>query len=75
MKGTDCTPEQLQAASDFLAVPGWPEGTERAELERSDIVHLLAWYGALRFQAGRDGTGGTLEVPGAFDVKPREVRP
>lgn len=70
MRGTDCTAEQIRAASDFLEIASWRPDTAKAEVTRDDIVRLLAWYGALLFRGGRDGTGGTLEHPGQFDVNP-----
>lgn len=68
MKGTDCTPEQIANASDFMARIGkWPASRPVGQIDREDVAVLLAWYGALRYQAGRDGTGGTFEHPGPFD--------
>ena len=64
MKGTDCTAEQLQQASLFLAARGWPKVVPATMPRREDIVRLIAWYGAMRYVAGRDGTGGSLEQPG-----------
>ncbi len=65
MKGTDCTPGQLASADAFLSARGWPTGN-RAVIARDDLVRLVAWYGALRYIAARDGEGGTLETPGEF---------
>ncbi len=66
MKGTDCTPSQIVSASQFLAARGWPDDDIRREFKREDIVRIVAWYGAMRFQAGRDGVGGTIDRPGEF---------
>jgi hypothetical protein len=62
LKGTDCTPEQIAAASQFLTERGWPDTHLRAALDRFDAVRLIAWYGALRFKSAKNGTG-TLERP------------
>lgn len=69
MKGTDCTPEQIQSARDFLFarslnIEAVPDDSRVIMLPFGDLARLVAWYGALRYAAGRDGTGGTLEVPG-----------
>ena len=65
MKGSDCTPEQLERASEFLAARGWQEMAQKAIQTRADMVRLIAWYGAIRYRAGKDGIG-TLEKPGAL---------
>lgn len=77
MRGTDCTPGQLKSASDFVRarhVDGYskapklsPFSDQQIVIRWADLVNLLAWYGALRYTAGRDGTGGTLENPGPID--------
>ena len=77
MVGTDCTPEQLKSASDFVRarhVDGYskapklsPSSDQQIVIRWAELVNLLAWYGALRYTAGRDGTGGTLENPGPID--------
>lgn len=77
MKGTDCTPEQIASADAFLAGAGWRDEAN-VRVSREDIVRCIAWYGALRFIAARDGVGGTLEVPGEFvriSKPPRPSRP
>ena len=45
---SDCTAEQLQQASLFLAARGWPKVVPATMPRREDIVRLLACYGALR---------------------------
>lgn len=72
MRGTDCAAEQIASASSFLGDRGWPLKGLRAVLTRDDAVRLIAWYGAMRFVAGRDGTGGTLEHPGVLEIVDRE---
>lgn len=72
MKGTDCTPGQIESASGFLGDRGWPSEGLSAVITRDDAVRLIAWYGALRFVAGRDGSGGTLEQPGVLEVVNRK---
>ena len=52
VRNTDLTQEQLESASQFLAVLGWKENTPSQKVKRSDIARLVAWYGALRFQSG-----------------------
>jgi len=73
MRGTDVTPEQLQSAREFLAARshGRLEGHSDAvsvELPLGDLARIVAWYGAIRYQAGASGIGGTLERPGAIDL-------
>ena len=63
MRGTDCTKEQLSAASAFLADCGWPVDIPQTTPRREEVVALIAWYGALRFIACRDNSGSTLERP------------
>lgn len=63
MKGTDCTEQQLARAGEFLTNRGWPEGQDFRRVSRADVARIVAWYGAMRFIAGRDGDAGTLEAP------------
>ena|ERR1700729_3947856 len=70
MKGTDLTKEQLRAAEIFiLETAGRRVGMDAPSgivtMQFDAMVRLLAWYGAVRFKAARDGSGGTLENPGA----------
>lgn len=76
MRGTDCTEAQIQSAREFLharqagSIEGLAIDDERVvSLPFGNMAKLLAWYGALRFKAGRDGTGGTLEAPGPMDER------
>lgn len=68
MKGTDVTQEQLRAAERFVrsiqrAGTKQPEAESAIVLPFMDLVQLVAWYGALRYIAGRDGIN-SLENPG-----------
>ncbi len=62
VKGSDLTAEQIEAASDFLSGANWKTDQPTRETSRVDIVRLLAWYAAVRYQAGVHGIG-TLEKP------------
>jgi hypothetical protein len=80
MKGTDVTPEQLQSAREFIAARrigsemGQILGDDQLLSVRfGDVARLLAWYGALRFLAGKSGMGGSLESPGPMEVVARKV--
>jgi len=65
VKGTECTPAQIEHAKDFIIDRGWKSNPhQRAMISLDDFARMLARYGAVRFQAGRDNTGGTLEQPG-----------
>jgi hypothetical protein len=60
MRGTDLTPEQLAAARTFiegrmLCAPPRPDQTVTHRYE--DLVRLVAWYGAIRYQGARAGIG------------------
>lgn len=63
VKGSDLTAEQIEAASDFLSGANWKSGEPTRKTSRVDIVKLLAWYAAVRYQAGVHGIG-TLDKPG-----------
>lgn len=71
MRGTDMTPEQLTAARNFieglvlLSAPPKPDAmiTHRYE----NLVRLVAWYGAIRYEGAQKGIG-TLECPGEAAV-------
>ena len=76
MRGTDCTEAQIESARKFLAarqsgpIEGMAIDDDRVvSVPFGQMARLLAWYGALRFAAGRDGTGGTLEEPGPMDTR------
>jgi hypothetical protein len=54
MKGTDVTPEQLAHAEAFL-LDRMPPGKALSSLKTirpSDLIRLLAWYGAIRAKSG-----------------------
>lgn len=75
MKGTDLTEDQIQSAREFACARQrinrsgavFDDATE-VTLRFGDLARLVAWYGAIRFQAGEKGIGGTLEKPGPMDV-------
>lgn len=75
LRGTDLTEAQIQSARIFAnarrkgELQEMPDDGQLIVQKFGDMARLLAWYGALRFKAGRDGTGGTLEEPGPLDVK------
>lgn len=72
MRGTDLTDEQLLSARKFVSdrmIPPQSEIPPMVTIPAEKLVRLIAWYGALRFVAGRDGTGGTLEKPGELYAK------
>src|SRR6185436_12623411 len=62
VRGNDLTPEQLESASQFLALLGWKEQELARNTTRADIARIVAWYGALRFQSGSNRIG-SLEKP------------
>jgi len=62
IKGSDLTAEQIEAASNFLSGANWKSDEPTRKTSRVDIVKLLAWYAAVRYQAGVHGIG-TLEKP------------
>lgn len=64
IKGSELTDDQLSAASDFLSGANWKTNQAVRQTSRADIVRLLAWYAAVRYQAGVHGIG-TLEKPGS----------
>lgn len=70
MRGKDCTPEQLKSAEDFIMARASTvtKRPKQVSMPFDDLVRLVAWYGALRFTAARDGVGGTLEKPGPMDT-------
>jgi hypothetical protein len=65
VKGTNCTPEQLASAEEFIMARASTvtKRPKQVSMPFDSLVRLVAWYGALRFEAGRDGIGGTLEKP------------
>ena len=75
MRGTELTPEQIGSAREFIQgrirVGSMPEDeTVVVSMEAGNLCRLLAWYGALRYQAGASGIGGTEQKPGPIVVKP-----
>jgi len=67
MKGSDCTQEQLVAADAFLVLTEKKPGYVAldggfAQIRRSELIRLLAWYGAIRHKAGA-ALNGTTEQP------------
>ena len=72
VKGTDITQEQLDSAEHFVrdrqATGPKPQTDQRVSLCFDELVRLVAWYGALRYEAGRNGIA-SLEKPGYFVKK------
>ena len=74
MRGTDCTTEQIASAREFVwlrqTIPhaSCPGDEQMVTLPFGHLARVVAWYGALRYIAGRDGTGGSLEKPGEMVV-------
>lgn len=71
MRGTDVTEEQMKSAREFafarsVGLEEMPDDQRIIMLPFGKMVRLMAWYGAMRYKAGRDGAGGTLESPGEF---------
>jgi hypothetical protein len=72
MRGTELTEQQIQSARQFLSdrrvsFPGKiPLDEQIIKIPFGDVARIVAWCGALRYIAGRDGSGGTLEEPGLF---------
>lgn len=64
MRGVDCTPEQIAHARKFFESSARRTIDRDVTLKPDDLFRIIAWYGALRYIAGRDGEGGTLERPG-----------
>lgn len=66
MRGTELTPQQLERAKEFVrgrqVVKADLTDEQQIQLAFGDLVRLVAWYGAIRFEAGQKGIG-TLEVP------------
>src|SRR5437867_4376811 len=63
VRGTDINNDQVASARDFLTALDWPEAETTREITRERIAFLIAWYGALRYQAGALKLG-SLETPG-----------
>lgn len=68
--GSKLSKKQLAAASDFLTLQGWNDKDLKSKVRREDIARLLAWYAAIRYQAGANGIG-TLENPGRTVTVPQ----
>lgn len=63
MKGTDVTSEQLAAADRFLSRTQTQGNlAEVGIVKRADIVHLMAWYAAVRLEGAKHGAGDDGEV-------------
>src|SRR5215831_2879920 len=61
--GSKLSKKQLDAASQFLDLLGWTTSHPSSKVRREDIARIIAWYGAIRYQAAANGMG-TLEAPG-----------
>jgi hypothetical protein len=73
VKGSDCTPQQMESAREFFEqrLRGNPPSLADEAIVRipiADLVRLIAWYGALRYEAGRLGIGGSFDAPAPLDV-------
>jgi hypothetical protein len=72
MKGTDLTPAQIQRAEEFVmqrAGQKLPIDHGRLiSIPFGQFVRVIAWYGALRYQAGAAGIN-SLDDPGELEVR------
>jgi hypothetical protein len=71
VRGTDVTQAQFDAAEQFWrTVPAKVDpARDPVVVSRSDLIRLLAWYGALRAEGARKGAGS---APGV--IVPRQPR-
>jgi hypothetical protein len=75
IKGKDITRAQIASANDFLTAMGWKDTETIRGIKRADVALLIAWYGALRYQAAIDHVG-TLINPGRLvESTPRSEKP
>ena len=73
MRGTELTAEQIESARDFvqgrLRGGSFPDDeTDVVSMEAGSLIRIMAWYGALRYQAGATGKGGSEAKPGPMLV-------
>lgn len=59
MRGTDVTPKQMEAASEFICSTRLdaPEPMKMVMMPYVDLVRLVAWYGAIRYKGALAGIG------------------
>jgi hypothetical protein len=74
MRGTELTVEQIASAREFVHgrtrnVKTMPKDEQAVTVTFGQLARLVAWYGAIRYQAGADGIGGTLAVPAEMVVR------
>jgi len=72
MNGRHLTSEQIAAARQFVLTVEQTCGGERDDNEPvsvsfGDLVRLVAWYGAIRYDSGANGRG-TLGQPAPLRV-------
>lgn len=76
MRGTDLTPEQLEAASAFIDLTRLserPEPHDMVTMQFHSLVRLVAWYGAIRYKARHLGVGTQDEPATALEVNAAEI--
>lgn len=67
MRGTDVTPEQMAAATQFIegrimnCAP--PKNDQTVSMRYEDMIRMVAWYGAIRYKAALGGIGD-VDRPG-----------
>jgi hypothetical protein len=72
MRGTEVTPEQMEAASAFLKNSmecPTPAPGQVVEICFDDLLRLVAWYGAVRYKGALDGIGDEGRPGMASEVK------
>lgn len=61
MRGTEINDRQMESACEFLALtaqqPLPAHDDDVVGIKFSTMVRLMAWYGAVRYQAGTQGIG------------------
>lgn len=69
MKGIDLTPEQIKSAQHFvlarqtIPMDVAPDDSQQIRIEFGQLVRVVAWYGAMRYEAGQKGIN-SLKNPG-----------
>lgn len=76
MRGTDLTPEQLEAASAFIDLTRLserPEPHDMVTMQFHSLVRLVTWYGAIRYRACTNGDGTETNPACLHEIDTAEI--
>lgn len=72
MKGTELTDDQIRLAREFYGAVCSDPSAENVRARKVDIIRLVAWFGAIRYQAAQ-ADGASTKPVGRKAIRERTI--